>query len=138
MSSALKRLAVTATLDAQTYEQSIMAYPGSEESKALALRFCREFEPDLMRLGFTFQPRSLGIHKVMWRGEDAHKTQDVISLFNKSGIALVTGTDPDSPYKFYASLSISLPRFGGLTNIVVAVTLDGACLVSASFSFFGL
>lgn len=138
LETVIARLDETAELAAETYQQRIMMYKGSEQSKALAMRFCMEFETDLMALGFTYQSDTLGIAKAVWSCNNIHVVQDAISLFNKMGIAL----DPEEPGVdtciYYAQCDQKIPRFGGPTQIRVAAYSNGTATVSATFSFFGL
>lgn len=137
--SAVGRLAVTASLDAQTFEQKIHLYQGSEESKALAFRFCREFEPLLLALGFEFSNTCGGnIAEAAWVSTQAHKIQDAVTLFNKSGITFEMCKLDNALIKYHVKSSMVLPRFGGLTTIQLMTYADGVAGIAVSFSYFGL
>lgn len=134
---ATSRLHETATLDATTYQQCIQLYKGSDASKALAARFCFEFESELQRLGYHYKAGTGSISKAVWVSPTTDKLQDVIQVFNKAGIDFVPDGSSNGAFKYCAVASINLPRFGGITTIHAMAYQGGAAGLSVSFSFFG-
>lgn len=135
--AAFSRLEETESLEVQSYEEQINRYSGSEESKNLAYAFCREFEPVLLSLGYKFKPTLLDISRAVWLCPDVHKTQDVLELFTKAGLAFSPSEEDNSMYQYSMMSSQVVPRFGGKTTICVSAFSFGTVGVAVKFSFYG-
>jgi hypothetical protein len=135
LSRVLSRLKETAVA-AASFEQQIKNYRGSEQSKAFAMRFCKEFESDLEKLGFVYESFNNGIQTPYWSSKDTDKITEVQDLFTKAGFQF-------KPIKvggimtFKANAVSNVPRFGGLTSISLVVYSRGVSSLGVSFSFFG-
>lgn len=135
LSRILSRLKETAVA-APSFEQQIKNYNGSEQSKAFAMRFCKEFEPTLEKLGFVYDRYNNGIQTPYWSSKDIHKVTEVQDLFSKAGFQF-TPEKAGGIITFKATAAANIPRFGGLTSISLVVYSRGVCSLGVSFSFFG-
>lgn len=135
LSRILSRLKETASA-APTFEQQIKDYSGSDQSKAFANRFCKEFEVDLERLGYKYASYNSGIQTAYWFSEETNKITEVQELFTKAGFQFkpqkVTGE-----LLFKTSAISNVPRFGGLTSISLVCYTRGGSSIDVNFSFFG-